>query len=127
MFENFDWIGAMRQSPVMVIILGCSILTFGFDINSPIVRVSDNTTDVKPIRRFHGGKTKAYSLNPSGYGDVVMLQGIMICSYANIIWKRSFYSDGFFTAEAKEVCAESRSEILRHPRGDLRKSERNKT
>ena len=30
MFENFDWIGAMRQSPVMVIILGCSILTFGF-------------------------------------------------------------------------------------------------
>jgi len=32
MFENFDWIGAMRQSPVMVIILGCSILTFGFTL-----------------------------------------------------------------------------------------------
>ncbi|HEU4335183.1 MAG TPA: MotA/TolQ/ExbB proton channel family protein [Candidatus Eisenbacteria bacterium] len=30
MFENFDWIGAMRQSPVMVIILVCSVLTFGF-------------------------------------------------------------------------------------------------
>jgi biopolymer transport protein ExbB len=30
MFENFDWINAMRQSPVMVIILVCSILTFGF-------------------------------------------------------------------------------------------------
>ena len=30
MFENFDWIGAMRQSPVMVIILLCSVLTFGF-------------------------------------------------------------------------------------------------
>lgn len=30
MFENFDWIGAMQQSPVMVIILGCSVLTFGF-------------------------------------------------------------------------------------------------
>jgi biopolymer transport protein ExbB len=30
MFQNFDWFGAMRQSPVMVIILGCSILTFGF-------------------------------------------------------------------------------------------------
>jgi len=32
MFENFDWIGAMRSSPVMVIILGCSIVTFGFAI-----------------------------------------------------------------------------------------------
>ncbi len=30
MFENFDWINAMRQSPVMVIILICSVLTFGF-------------------------------------------------------------------------------------------------
>ncbi|HEY3215719.1 MAG TPA: MotA/TolQ/ExbB proton channel family protein [Candidatus Eisenbacteria bacterium] len=30
MFENFDWIGAMRTSPVMVVILCCSIMTFGF-------------------------------------------------------------------------------------------------
>lgn len=30
MFENFDWIQAMRQSPVMVIILFCSVLTAGF-------------------------------------------------------------------------------------------------
>ena len=30
MFENFDWIGAMRSSPVMVVILGCSVLTLGF-------------------------------------------------------------------------------------------------
>lgn len=29
MFENFDWIGAMRQSPVMVIILFCSVITLG--------------------------------------------------------------------------------------------------
>ncbi|HKW51498.1 MAG TPA: MotA/TolQ/ExbB proton channel family protein [Candidatus Eisenbacteria bacterium] len=32
MFENFDWIGAMRTSPVMVIILFCSVLTLGFAI-----------------------------------------------------------------------------------------------
>ena len=32
MFENFDWIGAMRSSPVMVIILACSVVTFGFAI-----------------------------------------------------------------------------------------------
>jgi len=32
MFENFDWIGAMRTSPVMVIILLCSVLTLGFAI-----------------------------------------------------------------------------------------------
>jgi biopolymer transport protein ExbB len=30
MFENFDWIGAMRTSPVMLIILACSVLTLGF-------------------------------------------------------------------------------------------------
>ena len=36
MFENFDWIEAMRTSPVMVIILGCSVLTFGFTIERAI-------------------------------------------------------------------------------------------
>src|SRR5262245_45087102 len=30
MFENFDWIGAMRSSPVMIVILVCSVLTLGF-------------------------------------------------------------------------------------------------
>lgn len=30
MFENFDWIGAMRSSPVMIVILLCSVLTLGF-------------------------------------------------------------------------------------------------
>jgi len=29
MFENFDWIGAMRTSPVMVVILFCSVVTIG--------------------------------------------------------------------------------------------------
>jgi biopolymer transport protein ExbB len=30
MFANFDWIGAMRSSPVMIVILGCSVVTLGF-------------------------------------------------------------------------------------------------
>jgi biopolymer transport protein ExbB len=30
MFENFDWINAMRNSPVMLIILACSVVTLGF-------------------------------------------------------------------------------------------------
>ena len=30
MFENFDWIEAMRTSPVMIVILACSVITFGF-------------------------------------------------------------------------------------------------
>jgi biopolymer transport protein ExbB len=29
MFENFDWIHAMRTSPVMLVILGCSVITLG--------------------------------------------------------------------------------------------------
>ncbi len=30
MFEHFDWIAAMRSSPVMVIILGLSVVTMGY-------------------------------------------------------------------------------------------------
>src|SRR5437867_2386635 len=32
MFENFDWLGAVRSSPVMIVILGLSVVTFGFAI-----------------------------------------------------------------------------------------------
>ena len=32
MFENFDWVQAMRNSPVMLIILACSVVTLGFAI-----------------------------------------------------------------------------------------------
>lgn len=32
MFEHFDWLGAIRNSPVMVVILMCSVITFGFTI-----------------------------------------------------------------------------------------------
>jgi biopolymer transport protein ExbB len=32
MFENFDWIQAMQQSPVMLVILACSVVTFGFAV-----------------------------------------------------------------------------------------------
>ena len=30
MFADFDWIGAMRSSPVMIVILACSVVTLGF-------------------------------------------------------------------------------------------------
>ena len=36
MFENFDWIQAMRTSPVMVIILFCSVFTAGFALERTI-------------------------------------------------------------------------------------------
>jgi biopolymer transport protein ExbB len=32
MFEHFDWIGALRGSPVMVVLAVCSVWTFGFAI-----------------------------------------------------------------------------------------------
>jgi biopolymer transport protein ExbB len=32
MFENFDWIGAVRTSPVMLIILACSVVTLGYSL-----------------------------------------------------------------------------------------------
>jgi biopolymer transport protein ExbB len=30
MFQDFDWIGAMRTSPIMLVIILCSVLTLGF-------------------------------------------------------------------------------------------------
>jgi len=36
MFENFDWIAAIRTSPVMLVILGCSVITFGFAIERAV-------------------------------------------------------------------------------------------
>ena len=36
MFENFDWIGAMRASPVMVALLFCSVITLGYAIERSI-------------------------------------------------------------------------------------------
>ena len=32
MFANFDWIGAMRSSPVMIAILACSVITLGYSL-----------------------------------------------------------------------------------------------
>jgi len=36
MFEHFDWSGAIRNSPIMVVLVLCSILTFGFAIERAI-------------------------------------------------------------------------------------------
>ena len=36
MFENMDWIAAMRSSPVMIIIFGCSIVTVGIALERAI-------------------------------------------------------------------------------------------
>ena len=36
MFTNFDWIGAMRSSPVMIIILLCSVITLGFALERAV-------------------------------------------------------------------------------------------
>jgi biopolymer transport protein ExbB len=39
MFENFDWIGAMKASPIMIVILICSVLTLGFALERVIYYV----------------------------------------------------------------------------------------
>ncbi|MGH7731542.1 MAG: MotA/TolQ/ExbB proton channel family protein [Candidatus Eiseniibacteriota bacterium] len=36
MFENFDWLEAMRTSPVMLVILACSVITFGYALERTV-------------------------------------------------------------------------------------------
>ena len=63
MFENFDWIEAMRSSPVMLIILGCSVLTFGFAIERALYfwkrRGDPDATLTAAAERVRSGDLKA--------------------------------------------------------------------
>ncbi len=62
MFENFDWIGAMRSSPVMVIILACSVVTFGFAIERGLYfwkrRGSPEETYKRALAQVKSGNTQ---------------------------------------------------------------------
>jgi len=54
MFEHFDWIQAMRSSPVMVIIICCSVLTAGFALERAIYYGSAAAIGRSPHRRDGG-------------------------------------------------------------------------
>ena len=62
MFEHFDWIGAMRSSPVMVIILACSVVTFGFAIERSLYfwkrRGNADDTYSKALAQVKTGNTQ---------------------------------------------------------------------
>jgi biopolymer transport protein ExbB len=62
MFENFDWIQAMRNSPVMLIILVCSVVTLGFAIERLLYfgrrRGNPDAMLSQALERVHGGHLK---------------------------------------------------------------------
>ncbi len=64
MFENFDWIGAMRASPIMVVILLCSVLALGFAIERTLAfwtRRGDPDALVKAVleKALNGSRREA--------------------------------------------------------------------
>ena len=62
MFEHFDWMGAMRTSPVMVVIFLCSVLTLGFTIERAIYfwnrRTSPNELHRQLKEKVRRGETR---------------------------------------------------------------------
>jgi biopolymer transport protein ExbB len=62
MFENFDWIQAMRNSPVMLIILVCSVVTLGFALERLIYfwkrRGNPQAFLAQTLERIHSGHMK---------------------------------------------------------------------
>ena len=50
MFENFNWLEAMRTSPVMLVILACSVITFGFALER-IVYYWKRRQDPEPLMK----------------------------------------------------------------------------
>ena len=78
MFENFDWIQAMRNSPVMIIIVACSVATLGFAIERWLYywkrRGSCERPLAQALERARGGNLKdaafACTLTPHPFGAV---------------------------------------------------------
>jgi biopolymer transport protein ExbB len=76
MFENFDWIEAMRTSPVMLVILGCSVLTLGYALERTVYfwkrRGNPDALMAKALERVRTGRVKeaewelARSSHPAG-------------------------------------------------------------
>jgi biopolymer transport protein ExbB len=62
MFENFDWLGAVRTSPVMLIILACSIVTLGFALERTLYfwkrRGNPDAVLHEALRRARSGGTR---------------------------------------------------------------------
>jgi len=79
MFEHFDWIGAMRNSPVMVLILACSVATFGFAIERALYfhkrRGSPDALVGTTLERLRAGQAKealwGCTANPQPIGPVL--------------------------------------------------------
>ena len=59
MFEDFDWTRAIRESPVMLIILACSVVTLGFAIERGLFywkrRAGTAALHEQIVRRARGG------------------------------------------------------------------------
>ena len=69
MFENFDWIAAMRQSPVMIVILGLSVVTFGLAIERALYYWKRRGNPLGVIgQALVFGKSGVYGTNPAGNG-----------------------------------------------------------
>jgi biopolymer transport protein ExbB len=76
MFENFDWIQAMRNSPVMVIIICCSVLTAGFALErvmyywkrrgNPDAVLASALSSVRSGRRDEAVRLLAGTAHPMG-------------------------------------------------------------
>lgn len=86
MFENFDWIQAMRSSPVMIIILICSVLTAGFAIEralyfwkrrgNPDALLASALVAVRSGNRDEAIRVLAASAHPMGAAGAEMVRSI---------------------------------------------------
>jgi biopolymer transport protein ExbB len=78
MFEHFDWIAAVRNSPVMIVILACSVVTLGYAIERLIYfakrRGNPNQVLAQASEKIRAGSLKeavwACTSNPHPVGAV---------------------------------------------------------
>jgi biopolymer transport protein ExbB len=92
MFQDFDWVQAMRTSPVMLIILACSVVTMAFALERLVYfwRRRDHVADVvkTSLERAREGDAKAAarecarSKHPLGAVSVEVLQSLHLSAAA---------------------------------------------
>ncbi len=85
MFENFDWLHMVRTSPVMILILVCSVMTLGFAIERSLYywkRRGDPSQALQEAReRLRAGKLKeaawrcSVTPHPAGAVAAQMING----------------------------------------------------
>jgi biopolymer transport protein ExbB len=69
MFVQFDWMGALTESPIMIVLVGCSVLTLGYAVERAIY-----------FRRRSASPDATHALAKAALGDGRYEEAVTLCA-----------------------------------------------